>query len=66
MEEHYLTGYCRCLDSARMVEVITAGSRLDDCDCGYGACKFQSQCAIAERIEELTTAGAAQGDQHPD
>ena len=53
MEEHYLTGYCRCLDSARVVEVITDGGRLDDCDCSYGNCKFQTQCTIAQGIEEL-------------
>ena len=53
MEEHYLTGYCRCLDSARVVEVITDGKTLDDCDCAYGNCKFQSQCTVAKGIEEL-------------
>ena len=54
MEEHYLTGYCRCLDSARVVEVVTEGGKLDECDCQFGNCKFQSQCTIAQKIEELT------------
>ena len=54
MEEHYLTGYCRCLDSSRMVEVVVEDGKLDECDCLYGSCKFQSQCTIAQNIEELT------------
>ena len=53
MEERYLTGYCRCLDSARVVEVVTENGKLDECDCCYGNCKFQSQCTIAQGIEEL-------------
>ena len=53
MEEHYLTGYCRCLDSARVVEVVVENGTLDDCDCSYGDCKFQTQCTIAQGIEEL-------------
>ena len=56
MEEHYLTGYCRCLDSARVVEVVTENGKLDECDCSYGNSKFQSQCTIAQGIEELTEA----------
>ena len=54
MEEHYLTGYCRVLDSARVVEVVLEGGQLEECDCCYGNCKFQSQCTIAQGIEELT------------
>ena len=53
MQEHYLTGYCRCLDSARVVEVVTENGKIDDCDCSYGNCKFQTQCTIAQGIEEL-------------
>ena len=54
MEERYFTGYCRCLDSARVVEVVVEDGRLDECDCQYGNCKFQMQCTIAKAIEELT------------
>ena len=53
MSEHYLTGYCRCLDSSRIVEVVTEEGKLDECDCLYGACKFQSQCTIAKEIGEF-------------
>ena len=51
MEERYLTGYCRCLDSARGGEVVTENGKLDEGDCSYGSCKFQSQCTIAQGIE---------------
>ena len=53
MTEHYLTGYCRCLDSARVVEVVIGNGKIDECDCLYGTCKFQSQCTIAQGIEDL-------------
>ena len=55
MQEHYLTGYCRCLDSARVVEVVTEDGKIDECDCLYGDCKFQSQSTIAERIEKIVS-----------
>ena len=55
MEEYYLTGYCRCLDSARMVEVVLEDGELTECDCSYGSCKFQPQCTIAKSIEEITS-----------
>ena len=53
MEEHYLTGYCRVLDSARVVELVTEDGTIEDCDCCYGNCKFQSQCTVAKSIEAL-------------
>ena len=53
MEERYLTGYCRCLDNSRIVEVVTEDGTLTECDCLYGNCKFQTQCTIAQGIEEL-------------
>ena len=55
MEEHYLTGYCRVLDASRIVEVVTRDGAIDECDCCYGSCKFQTQCTIAKSIEELIT-----------
>ena len=53
MEERYLTGYCRCLDNSRIVEVVTENGKLEECDCLYGNCKFQTQCTIAQGIGEL-------------
>ena len=56
MEERYLTGYCRCLDASRIVEVVTEDGKLEECDCSYGSCKFQRKCNLAQGIEELTEA----------
>ena len=53
MSERYLTGYCRCLDGSRIVEVVTEEGHVEECDCLYGECKFQSQCTIAKEIGEL-------------
>ena len=53
MSEHFCSGYCRQLDSARMVEVVMEGGQVDEIDCSYGNCKFQSSCQIAQAIEEL-------------
>ena len=36
MEERYLTGYCRCLDGSRMVEVLIEDGHVEECDCSYG------------------------------
>ena len=56
MTEHFVSGYCRCLDGSRMVEVVIEGGKVDECDCSYGDCKFQCQCTIAKGIEELMKA----------
>ena len=53
MTEHYLSGYCRQTDSARMVEVVIDRGEIDEVDCCYGTCTFQSQCTIAKAIDEL-------------
>lgn len=55
MTEHYISGYCRQTDAARMVEVIIEDGKLDEADCCYGNCTFQSQCPIAQAIDELIT-----------
>ena len=54
MTEHFVSGYCRCLDGGRMVEVVIEDGKVDECDCSYGNCQFQPQCTIAKGIEELT------------
>lgn len=53
MSEHFCSGYCRQLDSARMVELVIESGRIDEIDCSYGDCPFQSVCQIAQSIEEL-------------
>ena len=50
--ERYFSGYCRVLDSARMVEVIVANGEVTEVDCCYGTCSFQTGCPIAKAIEE--------------
>ena len=52
-EEKYLTGYCRQLDNARMVEVILENGKITEADCCYGNCAYQSNCPIAKEIESL-------------
>ena len=52
-EEKYLTGYCRQLDNARMVEVILENGEITEVDCCYGNCVYQSNCPIAKEIESL-------------
>lgn len=54
MTEQFLSGYCRQLDAARMVEVLVEDGKVDEVDCAFGNCQFQPQCTIARAIEELT------------
>ncbi len=51
--EIYLSGYCRQLDAARMVEVILENGKLSDVDCGFERCPFTSVCPIAAEIEQM-------------
>ena len=52
--ERFVSGYCRVLDSSRMVEVIHDANTILECDCGYGSCIYQSNCPIAKEIDGLT------------
>lgn len=52
MEETYITGYCRKLDSSRMVEVIVEDGQVTEVDCCYGDCPQQGNCTIAKAIDE--------------
>ena len=51
--EKFISGYCRVLDSSRMVEVILENSFLGEIDCNYGSCVYQPNCPIAREIDEL-------------
>ena len=53
--ECYFSGYCRVLDSARVVEVILEDGTVTEADCRYGRCDFQPGCPIAKAIEEAKT-----------
>lgn len=51
--EKFISGYCRQLDTSRMVEVILEDSEISEVDCCYGNCVYQSNCPVAKEIEEL-------------
>ena len=55
-KESFISGYCRCLDSCRMVELVTENGRLVEVDCSFENCPHSSNCTIAQAIrEELNT-----------
>ena len=51
--EKFISGYCRQLDSSRMVEVILENGEITEVDCCYGSCTHQGSCPLAKEIEEL-------------
>ena len=51
-QEVILSGYCRCLDNSRMVEVVVSDSEAE-IDCSYENCPHTSVCEIAKRIKEI-------------
>ena len=53
-KESFFTGYCRCLDAGRTVEVITEDGQLAEVDCAYPSCIHRSVCPIAKQIEEVS------------
>jgi hypothetical protein len=56
MEEEYIfSGYCRTVDSSRMVTVETDGESVTDVACCYGNCPYESSCSIAEKIRKLSS-----------
>ena len=52
--EKFLSGYCRVLDCSRLVEVLLNDGTLEEADCCYGNCVYQTNCPIAKEIDELT------------
>ena len=52
--EKYLSGYCRCLDGSRTVEVILEDGKITEVDCFYENCPHAPNCQIAKSIQELT------------
>ena len=52
-QEVFFTGYCRCLDSSRTVEVIVIDGAPTEIDCGYESCIHRSVCPIAREIDKL-------------
>ena len=52
-KESFISGYCRTIDSSRMVAVETDGSQLLEVDCCYESCPYTGNCTVAQAIEEL-------------
>lgn len=55
-KEYFFSGYCKVLDCARMVEVITEDGEITEVDCNFGHCGLQNGCPIGKQIEELKKA----------
>lgn len=54
--ETFLSGYCRVLDAARIVEVELPDPADPDevhVDCNYGSCPHQGSCKIAGQIAQM-------------
>ena len=52
-KELFLSGYCRCLDGSRMVEVLLEDGHVTEADCNFGGCVYESGCPIAAEIREM-------------
>jgi len=52
-QEFFITGYCRCLNSSRTVEVILADGHVAEVDCGYETCIHRAACPMAREIQNL-------------
>ncbi len=52
-EEKFFSGYCRRMDCSRMVAVVVADGQIDEVECDYGSCPYQSGCPIAAEIGEM-------------
>ena len=51
-KELFLSGYCRCMDSSRMVEVFVSAAGVE-IDCSYENCPHTPVCEIAKKINEI-------------
>ena len=49
-KETFISGYCRCLDASRMVELITEDGKLLEVDCSFENCPHTPNCTIAAAI----------------
>lgn len=52
-QEHFISGYCRCLDASRMVEVITENGKVTEVDCSYENCPHAPNCTVSASIRAL-------------
>ncbi len=49
--ETFVSGYCRQLDSSRMVEAVLENGTVTEVDCCYGNCVYQGSCPIAKTLD---------------
>ena len=54
-QEYFRSGYCRCIDSSRTVEIIVEDGTVTETDCLYPHCIHRSSCPIAKEINELAS-----------
>ena len=52
-KEAFYSGYCRVLDSSRMVTVVAENDALTEVDCCFETCVHAPSCPIAENIREF-------------
>ncbi len=50
--EYYISGYCRIMDSSRMVEIEVEKGELLEADCCYPDCVYAPNCTVAAAIKE--------------
>ena len=50
-QEYFFSGYCRALDGARTVAVVTENSQITEVDCAYPNCPHAPACPIAQQIK---------------
>lgn len=53
-KEAFFSGYCRQLDSSRMVTVVAEDGQLTEVDCCYETCVYAPGCPVAESIRAFT------------
>ena len=63
-KELFLSGYCRALDSSRMVAIFLVDGKLEEVDCAYPGCPYAPGCPIAAKIEEQRCF-CGNHDKHP-
>ena len=51
-QEVFLSGYCRCMDTSRMVAVTLEDDNITEVDCNFGNCPYETDCALAQKIRE--------------
>lgn len=51
--EHFLSGYCRCIDQSRIVTAITGNGKLTEADCSFGQCPYEGSCPIAAQLNNM-------------